>query len=201
MARIGLLGGSFNPAHGGHRHVSLTAMHRLGLDEIWWLVSPHNPLKPIDGMAPLDTRLASARGMARRAPIRVTAIETTFGTRYTVDTLAALRRRYPRHDFVWIMGTDNLLQFHRWKRWRDIARQVPIVVVARPHYIGGACLAPAMAWLRRYRRREANAKQWMRWELPAIVILNIPLDPMSATALRARDPGWARRLGATSPKG
>jgi nicotinate-nucleotide adenylyltransferase len=201
MSRIGLLGGSFNPAHGGHRHVSLQALHRLGLDEIWWLVSPQNPLKPIDGMAQLDARLASALAMARRAPIRAKAIETTLGTRYTVDTIAALRRRYPRHDFAWIMGADNLLQFHRWKRWRDIARQVPIVVVARPHYIGGARLAPAMAWLRRFRRREANAKQWMRWELPAIVILNIPLDPTSATALRARDPGWARRLGATSPKG
>lgn len=201
MARIGLLGGSFNPAHRGHRHISLEVMRRLGLDEIWWLVSPQNPLKPADGMAPLAARLASARKLARRAPIRAKAIEAELGTSYTVDTLRELSRHYPQHRFVWIMGADNLLQFNRWKRWRDIAAQVPIVVVARPHYIKGARLAPAMAWLRRYQRREANAKHWERWELPAIVILKIPLDPTSATAIRARDPGWARRTGATNPKG
>ena len=201
MARIGLLGGSFNPAHRGHRHVSLELLARLGLDEVWWLVSPQNPLKDKAGMAPLAARLASARVMARRAPIRAMPIETELGTRYTVDTLAALGRRYPQHRFLWIMGADNLLHFHRWKRWRDIARQVPIVVAARPQYIKGARLAPAMAWLRRFHRREANAKHWARWELPALVIIKIPLDATSATAIRARDPDWARRIGETNLKG
>jgi len=173
----------------------------MALDEVWWLVSPQNPLKPDAGMAPLSARLESARRAARHPRIRPTAIEAELGTEYTVDTIAALKASFPQHDFLWIMGADNLLQFGRWKRWRDIARQVPIAVAARPHYIQGARLAPAMAWLRRYVRREANAKHWSEWELPAIVILKIPLDPTSATAIRARDPGWADRTDATNPKG
>lgn len=106
----GLLGGSFNPAHGGHRAISLDAIDALGLDELWWLVSPGNPLKAQAGMAPLAARLASAQRMARRAPIRATAIEAELGTRYTVDTLRALIRRYPNRRFIWIMGADNLVQ-------------------------------------------------------------------------------------------
>ena len=151
MARIGLLGGSFNPAHRGHRHVSLEVMRRIGLDEVWWLVSPQNPLKAKGGMAPLAVRLESARQMARHPRIRPTAIEAELGTQFAVDTVAALKARFPQHRFAWIMGADNLLQFSRWKRWRDIARQVPIVVAARPNYIRGARLAPAMAWFRRHR--------------------------------------------------
>lgn len=201
MARIGLLGGSFNPAHGGHRHVSIEAMRRLGLDAVWWLVSPQNPMKPNAGMAPLDARLASAKAAARHPRIKPTAIEAELGTTFAVDTVAALRRRFPKHRFIWIMGADNLLQFSRWKRWRSLARQVPIAVAARPHYIEGARLASAMTWFRRHTRREANAKRWSEWELPAIVILKIPLDPTSATAIRARDPDWASRTVATDPKG
>ena len=109
--RIGLLGGSFNPAHGGHRRVSLFALRALNLDEVWWLVSPGNPLKPKAGMAPLAARVSAAMNQARRAPIRVTAIERELGTRYTIDTLRAIRRRYPKHEFVWLMGSDNLVQF------------------------------------------------------------------------------------------
>jgi len=149
--RIGLLGGSFNPAHGGHRRISLFAMDALGLDEVWWLVSPGNPLKPQQGMAPLSARFASARRQATGARIRVTAIERELGTRFTVDTLAKLRRRWPKRSFVWLMGADNLAQFSRWKNWRGIARMMPIAVIGRPGYDASAVASPAMAWLRRYR--------------------------------------------------
>ena len=144
MIRTGLLGGSFNPAHRGHRRISLAALHALDLDEIWWLVSPGNPLKPAKGMAPLAARLASARHMSRRAPIRPIAIERELGTRYTVDTLAALVRRYPKRRFIWLMGGDNLAQFHRWRDWRGIARRVPIAVIGRPGYDDDARAAVAM---------------------------------------------------------
>jgi len=195
MTPTGLLGGSFNPAHRGHRRVTLGVNRALGLEETWWLVSPGNPLKPARGMAPLAARLASARAMARRAPIRATAIEARLGTRYTADTIRALQRRYPKRQFVWIMGADNLAQFHRWRDWRGIARTIPIAVVARPGYDGRALAAPAMAWLRRYRRPRPAAKRWTMWSLPAIVLLRFRPDPTSATGLRAADPDWHRRLG------
>ena len=115
MKRIGLLGGSFNPAHAGHRRITLAAIAALGLDEVWWLVSPGNPLKAAAGMAALPARLGSARAMARRAPIRATDIEARLGTRYTIDTLRVLARRYPKNRFVWLMGADNLAQFDRWR--------------------------------------------------------------------------------------
>ena len=130
--KIGLLGGSFNPAHRGHRRISASALEALGLDEIWWLVSPGNPLKPKTGMAPLPVRFASARRMARRLPIRATVIERDIGTVYTAETLHALVRLYPQHRFVWLMGGDNLAQFHLWRDWRRIAHTVPIAVIARP---------------------------------------------------------------------
>ena len=168
------------------------AIEALGLDEAWWLVSPGNPLKPAEGMAPLAARLASARAMARRAPIRATDIEARLGTRYTLDTIRALRRRYPRARFIWLMGTDNLAQFHRWREWRGIARVIPIAVVARPGYEGPALASPAMGWLRRFRRPTAEAKRWTTWSLPALVLLRFRLDPTSATELRARDPAWPR---------
>jgi len=192
--RIGLLGGSFNPAHGGHRRISLLAAKALGLDAVWWLVSPGNPLKPDEGMAPLPARVASARAQARRAPIRVTAIEREFGTRYTVDTLSRLRRRYPKLCFTWIMGADNLAQFHRWHRWRDIARTMPIAVIARPGYNERAIVAPAMAWLGRFRRPAAKFHDAAGWSAPTLVLLRFDPDPRSATALRQADPAWADRL-------
>jgi len=190
----GLLGGSFNPAHRGHRRVTVHAARALGLDETWWLLSPGNPLKPARGMAPLPARLASARQMARRLPIRVTAIERELGTLYTVDTLRKLIRRYPNRRFVWLMGADNLAQFHRWKEWRTIAALVPIAVVARPGYEGDAQAARAMGWLRRFVRPAAEARHWTRWSLPALVLLRLPPDPSSATAIRAADPHWHRSL-------
>ena len=193
MSRVGLLGGSFNPAHRGHRAITLAAIRALALDEVWWLVSPGNPLKPAAGMAPLPARLASARRMARAAPIRATAIEARLNTRYTIDTLRALRRRYPRHRFVWIMGADNLAEFDRWHRWRDIARTMPIAVIARPGYDANALAAPAMGWLRRYQRPARQARNWTKWSVPALVRLRFPPDPTSATAIRAADPAWHAR--------
>ncbi|MBM6577185.1 nicotinate-nucleotide adenylyltransferase [Microvirga sp. SRT01] len=194
MIPTGLLGGSFNPAHRGHRGITLAAMRALALEEAWWLVSPGNPLKPAKGMAPLAARLASARTVARRAPIRATAIEARLDTRYTVDTIRKLQRRYPKRQFVWIMGADNLAQFHRWRDWRGIARAIPIAVVARPGYDGRALAGPAMAWLRRYRRPRSAANRWTTWSLPALVLLRFRPDPTSATGIRAGDPDWHRRF-------
>ena len=198
--RVGLLGGSFNPAHGAHRRISLAALDRLALDEVWWLVSPGNPLKPVRGMAPLAARLASARAAARRAPIRPTAIEARLGTRYTADTLRVLVRRYPRNRFLWLMGADNLAQFDRWRDWRGIARTLPIAVVARPGYDGAARRSKAMGWLGRFVRSAGDAGHWTRWSLPALVLLHTVPDPRSATALRAADPDWPRRLQPRTPR-
>lgn len=194
--RTGLLGGSFNPAHRGHRSISLAAIDRLELDEVWWLVSPGNPLKSAAGMAPLAARVASGKRAARRAPIRVTAIEREMGTRYTVDTLRALMRRYPRRRFVWIMGADNLAQFHRWKDWRTIARLVPIAVFARPGYEAKAMASPAMSWLRRYRTKAGG----LHGKPPLLAWIRFDPDPISATALRAADPDWAARYSGAHPR-
>ena len=190
MRKIGLLGGSFNPAHKGHRKISVHALDALGLDEIWWLVSPGNPMKSADGMAALPARFQSAREAADGLPIRVTAIERELGTRYTIDTLRKLKRRFPRRRFIWLMGADNLAQFHRWRDWRRIAGIVPIAVVARPGYDGAAHAARAMGWLRRFVRPASKARHWTRWRLPALVLLKLPPDPTSATALRAAHPDW-----------
>ena len=196
----GLLGGSFNPAHGAHRKITLFALNALGLDEVWWLVSPGNPLKPLRGMAPLAARVRSARAMARRAPIRVTAIERELATRFTVDTLRALKRRYPERRFVWLMGADNLAQFHRWKDWRAIARSMPIAVIARPGYDAQALASPAMAWLRRYRLPATGLKNRQEWSAPALIALRFDPDPRSATELRQADPNWAERFSGPPPR-
>ena len=196
----GLLGGSFNPAHGAHRKITLFALNALGLDEVWWLVSPGNPLKPLTGMAPLAARVRSARAMARRAPIRVTAIERELGTRFTIDTLRALKRRYPKRRFVWLMGADNLAQFHRWKDWRAIARSMPIAVIARPGYDAQALASPAMAWLRRYRLPATGLKNRQEWSAPALIALRFDPDPRSATELRQADPDWAERYSGPPPR-
>lgn len=188
--RIGLLGGSFNPAHGGHRAISLLAMHALELDAVWWLVSPGNPLKPKAGMAPLVARLASAQAITRGTRIRATTIEAELGTIYTVDTLAALVRRFPQHRFIWLMGADNLKQFHQWRNWRKIARTMPIAVIARPGYDADARRAPAMGWLRPAVRPVDQRKQWTAWSLPALVFLRFPPDTRSATAIRQAHPDW-----------
>jgi nicotinate-nucleotide adenylyltransferase len=190
----GLLGGSFNPAHGGHRRITLFAAAALELDEVWWLVSPGNPLKPQQGMAPLAARLKSARYQARRARIIPTAIEQHLGTRYTAETLAKLTRRYPKRRFIWLMGSDNLAQLHRWKDWRRLARTMPIAVIARPGYDGRAMTSPAMAWLRRYRVPAASIRKRGRWSAPALVLLRFDPDHRSATAIRRDHAGWAEAL-------
>ncbi len=180
--------------------MSLAALDALGLDEVWWLVSPGNPLKPAAGMAPYAARLASARQQARRAPIRVSDFEARAGTRYTVDTLSLLLARCSRHRFIWLMGEDTLGSFHRWKDWRGLARLLPIAVLSRPGYDAEARAAHAMGWLRRFVRPRGQARHWTRWSAPAILFLRLPPDRTSATALRALDPDWhlrfARRLAA-----
>jgi nicotinate-nucleotide adenylyltransferase len=201
LTRTGLLGGSFNPAHRGHRGITLAAIRALDLDEAWWLVSPGNPLKAgAPDMAPFAARLASARRMARRAPIRASDIEVRLGTRYTLDTLRKLRRRYPKRRFIWLMGADNLAQFDRWHGWREIARTMPIAVIARPGYDDDALASVAMGWLRRFQRPADQASDWTTWRLPALVLLHFRPDPTSATAARAADPDWHRRQPAQQPR-
>ncbi len=198
--KIGLLGGSFNPAHGGHRRISLFAQEALGLDEVWWVVSPGNPLKPKKGMAPLPVRVRAAEKQAKLAAIRVTAIEQQLGTRFTVDTLGAISRRYPKRKFVWMMGSDNLAQFHLWREWRRIAHTMPIAVIARPGYDAAAVASPAMAWLRHFRVPLASFRNGGEWSAPALVTLRFDPDPRSATAIRRADPDWASRHAGKSPR-
>lgn len=194
MKRVGLLGGSFNPAHGGHRHISLAALDALGLDEVWWLVSPGNPLKDQSrDMAPYAARFASAERAAAGAPILVSDFERRAGTRFTVDTLREIKRAFPGCRFIWLMGEDGVADFHRWKDWRKVAESLPIAVVSRPGYHDSAQAARAMGWLREYVRPASQAKQWTDWSAPAILMLRLPTDPSSSTAIRAHDPNWHRR--------
>jgi len=194
---IGLLGGSFNPAHEGHRHVSDVALKRLGLDYVWWLVSPQNPLKPVAGMAPLDTRLGVARAIGRHPRIVVTDIENALRTRYTIDTVKLLRRRFPQVHFVWLMGSDNLESFHRWRNWQAIAAELPIAVVIRP----GTALAPlrSRAGLRFQHNRVSSPTGFARAQPPALVVLDGPRNAASATLLRAASGLREALVGAMPP--
>jgi nicotinate-nucleotide adenylyltransferase len=194
MARIGLLGGSFNPAHRGHRHISIEAMRALGLDEVWWLVSPGNPLKEgAKDMAPFEARLAAAQRRARGARIRVSDFESREGTRFTVDTVRRLKQRYPQHRFIWLLGSDTLPDFHKWRDYRGLARELPIAVIRRAGYDHPARAARAMGWLGGFVRPPGQAKSWTDWSAPAIIFLRQPPDPTSATAIRAHDPNWHRQ--------
>jgi nicotinate-nucleotide adenylyltransferase len=185
--RIGLLGGSFNPAHGGHLTISDAALRRLGLDEVWWLVSPQNPLKPKTGMAPLAERLAGARAAIDGRPrVRATAIEADLGTLYTLDTLRALTRRFPGVRFVWLMGADNLVQIDRWAGWPQIFRSVPVAVFDRPNYSLRASAAKAAQRFRRARLPEGQCGRLAETEPPAWVFLHATRDPRSATEIRAQ---------------
>src|SRR5690348_7477829 len=199
--RIGLLGGSFNPAHGGHRHISLQAMRALALDEVWWLVSPGNPLKEgAEDMAPFEARLASAERLARGARIRASEFEARAGTRFTVDTVKRLKQLYPQHSFIWLLGSDILPNFHKWRDWRGLAREVPIAVIRRPGYDSAARAARALGWLRRFVHPSGQAKCWTDWSAPAILFLRLPPDTTSATAIRTRDPHWHERTNSQSAR-
>lgn len=187
---VGLLGGSFDPPHAGHVQASLEAMRALGLDWVWWLVSPGNPLKP-EGPAALERRVAAARALVRHPRIRVTDIEAHLGTRYTAETLERLLPRHPHLRFVWLMGSDNLLQFHRWRDWRRIMAMVPVAVLARPGAGVGARFAPAARAFRDAQLGEAEARALARRRPPIWVALNMPLNPLSSSMIRERG-GWRR---------
>jgi len=172
---IGLLGGSFNPAHAGHRYVSEVARKALKLDAVWWLVTPGNPLKRASELADLMTRMAFAGKLAGHSAI-VSDIESRLGTRYTADTLRALRRRFPGTRFVWLMGSDNLAAFGRWKRWDAIAQSVPIVVVRRPGTALDTLKSPLV-------RRFGQARRL--GQAPCVLLLDGPRSEQSSTAIRA----------------
>jgi nicotinate-nucleotide adenylyltransferase len=188
--RIGLLGGSFNPPHDAHRAISLFAIKRLKLDRVWWLVTPGNPLKDHGGLWDIDQRAEAARKMANDPRIDVTCLESVIGTRYTVDTITYLRRRAAGLRFVWIMGADNLAQFHRWQNWRRIASQVPIAVIDRPPQSFRALAAPAAQALARYRLPENRAGRLADYPAPAWVFLTGMKLALSSTGLRNPDGSW-----------
>lgn len=186
--RIGLLGGSFDPAHAGHVQITAVARRRFRLDRVWWLVSPGNPLKA-RGPAPIAERIEAARQMLDDPRVVVTDVEAQLGTRMTADTVAALVRRYPGVRFVWLMGSDNLCQFHRWDRWREIAASVPIGVLARPGTRIPARNSTAAQVLRRWRLPQAEASGLATRRPPAWILINLPMSPQSSTAIRAARDG------------
>lgn len=187
--RVGLLGGSFNPAHAAHRAASLLALRRLGLDRVWWLVTPGNPLKDNRELPPLAQRVAFARTVARHPRIDVTGFEAAHGVRYTYQTVRLLTERCPKVQFVWIMGADNLVHFDRWQRWRAIAELMPIAVVDRMGDSLSATASVAAQALARWRIEESDAPLLASLKPPAWVFLHGLKSPMSSTGIRA-----ARRL-------
>jgi nicotinate-nucleotide adenylyltransferase len=182
---VGLFGGSFNPAHPGHAHVAETALKQLGLQKVWWLVTPQNPLKDARETAPLAERIASARKHARGRAMLVSDIETRWGTRFSYDLIGKLRARYPGVHFVWILGADNLTNFHRWRRWADIVRALPVAFAPRP---GAMARTRFSVMARRFAgARRMNAKGALAFtKAPVWTILSGPLDPHSSTALRGK---------------
>jgi nicotinate-nucleotide adenylyltransferase len=194
--RIGLYGGSFNPPHAGHRHVSLMALHRLGLDRVWWLVTPGNPLKDHGGLPSTAERVAAARRLARHPRIAVTGFEEAIGARYTLDSLAYLTARCPGARFVWLMGADNLAGFHRWRGWGRIAELMPFAVIDRPGWTLRSTQGRAAVALRRYRIDETDAGLLAELAPPAWVFLHGPRSFLSSTVLRQQ----RRRTFAGAPR-
>lgn len=182
---VGLLGGSFNPAHAGHRHIAEEALRRLGVDWVWWLVSPQNPLKSAAEMAPLAARLASAARMADHPRMVATAVESDLGTVYSAETLRQLTRLFPHLRFVWLMGADNLGQISRWRAWETLYARAAVAVFARAPYSGAALMGRAAQKFRAARLPDAASRTLARHRRPAWVFLRIRLHPASATAIRA----------------
>ncbi len=184
---IGVLGGSFNPAHEGHLHISLAALRQLRLDQVWWLVSPQNPLKPAFGMARLSERLGAAVDMARHPHVRVSALEQDWGTHYTADTIAMLQRRFPRCRFIWLMGADNLQQISRWERWPRIFQSVAVAVFDRSPYSREAIASKAAGRFSRWRQNRPG--RLARTPPPAWTYMHIRRHPASATMIRRQSAG------------
>ena len=184
--RVGLLGGSFNPAHSGHVHISLEALKRLHLTEVWWLVSPQNPLKPAKGMASFKQRLTQARLGIRHPRIKVSDLEMRINTRYSVDTLKKLRQRFRGTRFVWIIGADNLVQMSHWRHWRQIFQQVPVAVFDRATYAHAALASRAATVFRAARRPVGEASKLAYRALPAWCFFALARHPASATAIRSQ---------------
>lgn len=182
--RIGLLGGSFNPAHKGHRHISVEALKRLKLDAVWWLVSPQNPLKSTKGMDALPERLQSAQKAADHPRIWVSDLECELGTRFSADTIAQLQNRFPNRQFVWLIGADNLVQMPAWRHWHKIFTSIPVAVFARPNYSHKALAGLAARRYHKARLRERSASLLAVTAPPAWVFFQTPLEPISSTAIR-----------------
>jgi len=183
--RIGLLGGSFDPAHDGHAHITREALKRFGLDRVWWLVSPGNPLKD-QGPAPIKDRMARARNVMQDPRVEITDLETRMGTRFTWDTLSNLTQAYPGVHFVWLMGADNLATFHQWENWQDIMGLVPVGVLARPGQRVSARMSVAARRYRRHRLGVREAQMLGAAVAPAWVFVNVPMNDTSSTGIRAR---------------
>lgn len=180
---VGLLGGSFDPPHKAHVHVTLEALKVFGLDRVWWLVSPANPLKS-RGPAPFEARFEAARAIMRHPRVTVTGVECDLGTRYTAQTIAALKDRYPGVRFVWLMGADNLAQFHRWRDWRRIMQTVPVGVLARPGDRISARMSPAAKIFREHRIAGSASQLLARADAPGWCFVNMPMMDMSSTMIR-----------------
>jgi nicotinate-nucleotide adenylyltransferase len=182
--RVGLFGGSFNPSHDGHSHLAETALNRLGLDRVIWLVSPQNPLKSTAETASLDHRLSDARRLARGPSMIVSDAESRLRAQYTVDTLRLLQSRFPGVHFVWLMGADNLASFHRWKGWTDIMKTMPVAVVSRPGTAMRSRFSPAVQRFAHARRPSSRSHGLPVAKPPAWTYLRAPLNYKSSTALR-----------------
>jgi nicotinate-nucleotide adenylyltransferase len=187
--RIGLLGGSFNPAHDGHRAISLEALNRLRLHQVWWLVSPQNPLKDPNQNTPYAERLATASAVEAHPRIEVSDLEQRWGCRYTIETVCHMRERFPAHRFVWLMGADNFAQLHHWEDWTGIMQQMPIAVFNRPEYLLAARASRAAERFARARVRARSAALLPALAAPAWSLIEIPLNPLSSTALRGLKTG------------
>jgi nicotinate-nucleotide adenylyltransferase len=185
--KVGLLGGSFNPPHLAHRLISLTALKRLNLAQVWWMISPGNPLKDHSSLAPLSKRIRLSREIARHSRVKVTAFEAGIGTAYTAEALKFLRTRLPHVHFVWLMGADNLASFHRWRDWQSIMELVPIAVEDRPEWRYRALASPAASRFARFRLPEKDAGCLADLAPPAWCYLSGPLSRLSSTALRAQE--------------